>query len=364
MSLRVHFTAEDLLRVRVVRGADALWETVLSATLLPGSQAQAVFGPWRRQARTRLRLLPRQHLGLLRSLIPPTGDFPDFLTPYQAAPDLATGIDQVMSTPARRLRRELTVVPELPRWAHPLAAADLDALTGLAQALRSYHHAVLAPAWPRIRALVDADRSFRARVLLDHGTDGLLESLRPVLRWTPPVLEADYPVDRDLRLGGRGLLLVPSVFCRRTPVTFIDPALPPVLVYPVAPEPGWSTEAAAPPYDDALARLLGHSRAQVLRAIEHGCTTGELARRVGISPPTASQHAAILREANLIISTRRHNSVLHTLTPAGAALLHPTGRSPAIEAPTARPSLRAAPARPCSRRATANGHVAQGDARG
>jgi DNA-binding MarR family transcriptional regulator len=56
--------------------------------------------------------------------------------------------------------------------------------------------------------------------------------------------------------------------------------------------------------------------------VEDGCTTGELARRIGISAPTASQHTLILREANLIVSTRNRHTVIHTLTPLGAALLH------------------------------------------
>lgn len=52
-----------------------------------------------------------------------------------------------------------------------------------------------------------------------------------------------------------------------------------------------------------------------------GCTTGELARRLDISPAGASQHATVLRRAGLVLSTRRRNLVLHTLTPLGRALL-------------------------------------------
>ncbi|MFI0899057.1 ArsR/SmtB family transcription factor [Streptomyces sp. NPDC020983] len=55
--------------------------------------------------------------------------------------------------------------------------------------------------------------------------------------------------------------------------------------------------------------------------IEGGCTTGELARRTGVTPPTASQHATTLREAGLTTSTRLRNTILHTLTPLGTALL-------------------------------------------
>ncbi|WP_128376411.1 ArsR/SmtB family transcription factor [Streptomyces cavernae] len=159
-----------------------------------------------------------------------------------------------------------------------------------------YYDAALAPVWPRIRSLVDAERAALGRAQLDRGVDGLLDSLRPVLRWSPPVLEADYPVDRDLHLAGRGLLLVPSVFCWRTPVTLVDAELRPVLVYPIAPGPDWWSDL-----DDrspkALARLLGPSRAAALRVVEDGCTSGELARRIGVTAPTASQHAAVLREA-------------------------------------------------------------------
>ncbi|MGW0561714.1 hypothetical protein ACWDZ4_14150 [Streptomyces sp. NPDC003016] len=40
--------------------------------------------------------------------------------------------------------------------------------------------------------------------------------------WRPPVLEVDHPVGRDLQLEGRGLLLIPSYFCWRRPITLID----------------------------------------------------------------------------------------------------------------------------------------------
>lgn len=322
MGLRLHFTPDDLSRVEVARGPDPMWEIVLSATKLADARGSAVFGPWRAQARTRLRRLSKQQTQLVRCLAPPVGDFPDFLTPPQATSDLALGIEVVLSTPARRLRRDLAVLPELPGWVRRLAEADRSALAGLGDTLHDYYHAVLAPVWPRLQALVDADRGARSRALLDRGIHGLLNSLRPTLRWSPPVLEADYPVDRDLHLAGRGLLLVPSVFCRRTPVTFIDPDLPPVLVYPVALEPSWWTDPAhRTPAADALARLLGYSRAAALRVIEDGCTTGEIARRIGVSSPTVSQHTAMLREANLIVSIRRSNTVIHTLTPLGTALL-------------------------------------------
>ena len=40
-----------------------------------------------------------------------------------------------------------------------------------------------------------------------------------------------------------------------------------------------------------------------------------------MSLASASQHAAVLREAGLVVTLRHGNAVLHTLTPLGAALL-------------------------------------------
>lgn len=320
--LRVHFTTEDLLRTKVAPGPDPLWEGVLSANLLGNREGQAVFDAWRARTRARLRHLPPMHAQLIRRLAPPRSDFPDFLTPPEAMHGVEAGVDAVLATPARRLRAELAVLPALPAWLRSLAEGDLTAVTDLGHALRGYHRTAIAPYWPRIRALVEADRAVRARSLLDAGADGLLHSMRPTLRWNPPVLEADYPVERDVRLNGRGLLLVPSVFCWRTPVSLIDPTLPPTLVYPVSRGTEWWTVARTGGSADlALARVLGPSRALTLRVVEEGCTTGELARRTGLAAPTASRNATALREAGLITSLRRANTVTHVLTPLGAALL-------------------------------------------
>ncbi|MFJ4467667.1 DUF5937 family protein [Streptomyces sp. NPDC089424] len=327
MALRLHFTAEDLSRIRTVSGPDPGWEIVLSVTQLAATQAPAVFGPWRAATRARLRFLRTPHVRLLRYLVPQTGDFPDFLTPVQSAPCLESTVGAVLSTPKERLRKDLALLPNPPgwarTWARTLADAERTALAAIGDALHDYHRAALAPVWPRLQALVDADRARRSRALIDHGTEGLLRSLSPTLRWRPPVLESDYPVDRDLHLEGRGLLLVPSVFCWRTPVTFVDPELCPVLVYPITQEPGWWLPPAdrAPGKRDRLAHLLGHSRATALRVIQDGCTTGELARRIGVTASTASQHTAILRESGLILSVRYRNTVRHTLTPLGIDLI-------------------------------------------
>ncbi|MFD9949153.1 ArsR/SmtB family transcription factor [Nonomuraea sp. NPDC059022] len=55
-------------------------------------------------------------------------------------------------------------------------------------------------------------------------------------------------------------------------------------------------------------------------------TTTQLAEALHLSAPTASRHAATLREAGLITTQRRGQSVLHTRTPLGTALLQASPR--------------------------------------
>ncbi|MEV5601990.1 helix-turn-helix domain-containing protein [Streptomyces sp. NPDC052299] len=318
--LRIHVSGWDLSRVRMASGPDALWETILSFHRLRDRRASAVFGKWRTETRPRL----SGEVRLLSAVVPQRGYFPDFLTPSQESAEplgLDAGMEAVRATPPARLRAEIALLgdPGARRAARldPLREGGAEPLARLVAALRDYHRAAVEPYWPHIRSAVEADRAIRGRALLDGGTDELLASLPPVIRWRAPVLEADYPVDRDLHLDGRGLLLQPSYFCRGTPVVLRDPLLPPVLVYPVA-------HRAAPAFADpgpSLGRLLGQTRSTVLRAIGDGCTTSELARRAGVSLASASQHACVLREAGLVHTLRHGSSVQHTLTPLGGSLL-------------------------------------------
>ncbi|MDT0443935.1 ArsR/SmtB family transcription factor [Streptomyces johnsoniae] len=314
--LRIHLTGEDLARIRIAEGPDPMWETMLSSHRFRDRRAQHIYGPWRLAARRRIRALP----GTLRALVPPTGYFPDFLNPLAAQEGWDSAVEALRATPRRRLAADIALLaagqPSLPHWVRLLADGEREAVEQLVADLERYRRAALdAAVWQRVQADVDADRAVRVRHLLAGGAQGLLAGLRPVLRWNPPVLESDYPVRRELFPGGRGLLLVPSYFCGRQPVTYADKELTPVVVYPV--------EHAAPPRPSpsALGRLLGGTRARVLGCIEYGTTTGELARRAGVSPASASQHARVLRDAGLVRSVRRGSEVLHTLTPLGADLL-------------------------------------------
>ncbi|MFD4760264.1 helix-turn-helix domain-containing protein [Streptomyces sp. NBC_00846] len=314
--LRIHMSGVDLSKVRMATRPDALWETILSFHRLRDRRGPAVFGKWRTETRPRL----NSEVRLLSAVIPPRGYFPDFLTPSQESGEpygIDAGIQALRDTPPGRIRAELALLAAGRRESARTQDGRVESLDRLVGALRSYHRAAIEPYWPHIQASVEADRALRGRALLDGGAEELLASLPPMIRWRAPVLEADYPVDRELHLNGRGLLLQPSFFCRVTPVVQRDPRLPPVLVYPV-------THSRAPVFAEPgpwLGRLLGHTRSTVLRAIGSGCTTSELARRAGVSLASASQHACVLREAGLIHTLRHGSSVLHTLTPLGGSLL-------------------------------------------
>jgi hypothetical protein len=318
--LRIHFTYVDLARTRVIHEPDPLWEAALSMHRFQTRQGRWAYAHWYRDTCRRLResgqarvlremLLPLFHRGPY---------YPDFLNPFESSEGLEAGLEAVLATPPRRVLAELQTLTRIsgaPPWVPELAR--LDSRRELVQALRDYHDTAVAPYREEIQARIDADRVIRCRALLDGGVEALLGGLGPDIRWERPILYVGHPtVERDLKLGGRGLKLVPSYFCWQTPVPVADPAMPPVLVYPLHQQPSPVQSPGA-----SLTALLGRTRATVLRAAAAGATTSELARVAGVSASCVSQHTTVLRDAGLITSQRQAASILHTLTPLGASML-------------------------------------------
>ena len=158
-------------------------------------------------------------------------------------------------------------------------------------------------------------------MLRRFGVAAVLSTLSPDMRLSGLTLECRHPFEREMRPNGKGLILMPSVFWTGRPLFTWDPQdqTRHVLIYPVS--------SGHPPDDgdggrDALAALLGPTRAAVLRALrQRPSTTSGIAREVGISLPSVSEHTATLRGAGLITSQRQGQAMQHHLTHLGHALL-------------------------------------------
>src|SRR5260370_720647 len=165
-----------------------------------------------------------------------------------------------------------------------------------------------APGGPAGRA---AGPGPRLRRVGGGGRARLRASLQsPWVRWRPPVLEVLTPTDYDVPLNGRGIALVPSVFVGQVPSLHTNPNDPGSVPWLVVPPADGRMEQRhlwgnPQPTGAALAALAGRNPAAVLRTIADGCSTTELAGRMGISLPPATQHASVLRDAGLI-TTPRH----------------------------------------------------------
>lgn len=326
--LRVEFTHRELARLRLAPDVDPLWETALSLHLLQNRRAPLAFGPWRREVTAALRragLAPATRA--LMRLCPDRSYFPDFLTPGRGDTDLDTGLDRLLTTPRPRLRAELTRLyahtgHPVPAAVRPLADGCPRALRHLGSALRAYHRVAVEPYLGAMRAQATADRTARAEAVLTHGAEGLLIGYDelPGWRYRDRELRAPYPLDRELTLRGRALTLLPAFFCVRSPITLADQELPPVLVHPLSPAPGW-LERRHHDGDAPAAQLIGASRAELLRILDRPMTTMDLAAALRLAPSTASRHATVLREAGLLLSQRQGVRVLHHRTRLGRAVL-------------------------------------------
>jgi DNA-binding transcriptional ArsR family regulator len=239
-------------------------------------------------------------------------------------------IERVRATPARQVRRELgQAYPDggLPPELRPLMDNPRRGLGALADLVSEYWVRAIEPVWEAILAVLEDDIAARARALTAGGAIEVFGGLHPDVRWSGEALLVDRPYETSVDLGGRGLLLLPSVFMWPRVGAMFDPPWQPALIYPPR---GVGALWAPAGQSESLGPLIGVRRAAVLAALGSPTSTTTLSRRLSLSSASVSEHLSVLRSAGLVRGTRDGRSVLYARTAAGDALL----RAPAMAATT------------------------------
>ncbi|MGW2227214.1 hypothetical protein [Streptomyces formicae] len=214
------------------------------------------------------------------------------------------------------------------------ADTDDDDVTALLDALRAAYALWLADDWPgRLRSLED-DLAYRAHLLIRYGAEQVIDTLHEQVSYADQLLyvtpapavatgtghgTAEFPYAPQR--AAEGLLIVPS-WTAETPALLCGGELP-VLRYPA--RNGFDLRAESErsaPRPRAITALIGRARSHALASIGTGCSTTELADRLGVGAATASSHATALRRAGLIVTVRRGKRVEHLLTDLGSRLLN------------------------------------------
>ena len=257
---------------------------------------------------------PAASLEVLAPLAGARGYTPDFLTqPHVTTP--ANLIEATRSAPLRTVEIELGRAAaegrELPsRWLEDPAYARAQ----IADAWEIFWVKGMTAHWPRIRAVLEADISARARHLAREGLEAVVEDLDPRLRWHEGTLlrtESRFALTTDCR--GRGLHLVPTVL--GWPRGAITTELPwtPTIYYPARNATAWPAENRS---GQAAARLIGATRARILDHLRVPARTIDVAAALHISPATASHHLHILNDTGLVSTQRRGKESWHARTVA------------------------------------------------
>ncbi len=319
----LRFSLADVAGVRLA--VSPVNETVMSMWALASPVYHAVHLPWTDRARVTMRRPEvATRVRPLVELARPRCWLPDFLTPA-ARPnvEMAEQLDQIAATPPAVVVQDLlATTPRRPLspFGQALLADPRGLLPQLVDAVRVWYDEAIAPDWPRMRALLDADVAYRAAQLAENGAGRFFEQLHPSLRWHGDRVISDDPFGRDFDLRDRGLALNPTVFSEhRVLWNLLEDSLP-VGAYPVR-AVGTLWETAAPPPGDPLARVVGSGRAALLYLLDTATTTTDLARRTGMSAGNVSAHLTALHAAGLVDRARQGRHVLYRNTDAAAVLL-------------------------------------------
>ena len=319
MGIVFRVPAEDLLQCRFA--ISPLGETADALRSLTRRGGECYHLPWQRQIR---RKLPELRIGPLLALLSLRGYQPDFLSPAPDGPftEIGAELERVRATPPSRVAAELAECldrhpaeraalrgyPELS--GDPAQARDL-----LADQLDRAWTALVEPWWPRLRDVLDADITFRARQLANAGVAAALNDLDPRIAWRDGVLRFAITAHQDLDITGAELVLIPSVFIWPGAAASFDP---PAVIYPARGIAGIWTPAT--PAGSDLAHLIGRTRAVLLSGLAEPSSTTGLAARCGVPVSSVSEHLAVLRAAGLVSTSRTGRFLLHQRTALGIAL--------------------------------------------
>ncbi|MDG4768388.1 DUF5937 family protein [Solwaraspora sp. WMMD406] len=323
--MRIEVSSGDIAASRFA--ISPLGETMAALRLFAGTTAAGPLLPWVHRHRERYQLLRRSQPGItaIRSLYHRHGYNADFVQPPPDGVGL-TFADQlavVRATPLAQARdeiaRSLAGRPPPAGAAGRLLAAD-DVVDRFADAIDAAWRMLIAPDWPRLRAILERDVIYRAGRLTTYGWSSALADLDARLHWEPDpgLITVDGFSPGRHRLGGRGLLFVPTVF--GTLALHLDPPWPYGISYRARGVAGLFGPPDGDRTADGLDRLIGPSRAAVLRALAVPATTSQLVAQSGAALGTVGGHLAVLREAGLARRVRAGREVRYERTALGDAL--------------------------------------------
>ena len=301
---------QDVLHLRFA--ISPLWETLAAVRAVTVGPMPAALSPWRR-------LVEPPATPLLTAVQAGSRYTPDFLTPPPQAGE--RGVDAeiglVAQTPLAVVRAELQRCRDTGADLPPLSPAR--ARDQVVQEMRLAWAVLMQPHWPRLHRVLATDVDHRSRRLVAGGIAALLADLHPTVSFADDALKVRGPVTERRVLHGEGVVLMPSVFGSNRPLVILDPPYQPTLIYPARGVATAFTKPVAPA--DALVRLLGQSRAEVLAALDDEAGTGDLAIRLVRADSTVSEHLHALRNAGLVEVSRHGKASRWARTPLGDALV-------------------------------------------
>lgn len=324
MAIRIQLGRLDLARMRFA--VSPAYETVMAWSVLRAPGDTPIHVPWASWARDRLRDVPDAKLldALTAYRAKPSSLMPP---PDTRMPDMAAELRRIRAASPRQIRADIDFLTRhdvRPSRVLRDIHADPDAyLSRIVASLQAAHDAIIEPHWGRMVRVLDADIAHRAGILAADGAAAVFAGLHREVVWQEGELivqGARGPANpQTVALTGQGLVLCPSVFAWPRVTVAMRPIAAGTLRYPARGIASlWEPDAVT---SDALAALLGRTRAAMLALLAAPATTGDIAERLDVTPGAVSQHLGVLRAAGLVASRRDGRTLLHLRTERGDALL-------------------------------------------
>lgn len=312
----MHLDAASMARVRLA--VSPAYETIKWLRLTGIGARHGVFGDPGAAARFALR---DPDVAMLARYLAGTSSYvPDVLSPKPLAGTAqqtwAQQLAQMRATPAE------TVAEQFAECAEPLSPQVRTAVERgtfarrAAGALDTFWRWAMAGTWPALHDRMQADLAVRMATMATQGVGAVLGTLHPTMAWTGTSIRLHRVSEEEHFFAGTELVLAPSVLAWPKLAVQLDDPEAAVLTYPVyglgiRPAGGNGT---------ALTRLLGGTRAALLRDLDVPRTTTDLSSRHNLAPATVSYHLRVLHGSGLITRQRDRRSVLYRRTEQGDAL--------------------------------------------